>query len=191
MGWSVLNRKKTCIFYVIQNHNQKEIQQLNSITEQLVKRNINSLRNQFNESQTSGVLDVSVRQKDRYESIQNRKAEDFVRKMQQQSKKHEELLIYKRNIQNKMEVRSVQQKKSHEEEAKVQKREMVIKRIQKRKEKQSIETEHKKKVHSEYLKFISSANIKNPLYKEMQEKMEKLQVEQQKIKLKKMKEIMN
>ena len=44
----------------------------------------------MNESQAgSGGLDVSVRQKERFDLIQNRKAEEFVKKMQEEAKKHE------------------------------------------------------------------------------------------------------
>ena len=60
--------------------------------------------------------------------------------------------------------------------------------MERRKQLVNAENEHKKKVQSQYLKFLS--NQKKPLHESMEERYEKMRTEEQKIKYKKMKELM-
>ena len=62
---------------------------LTHITEELVRKNIRSLREEMNQSDVnSQYLDVSVEQKAKSEFDKTRKAEDFVKKIQQEQIKH-------------------------------------------------------------------------------------------------------
>jgi hypothetical protein len=82
----------------------------------------------------------------------------------------------------------MQERKNREEEIKQEKHELVLKRIARKQEIDNLEKEHKKKVQSEYLKFLT--NHKKPLHKAMEEQYEKRVVEDQKVKFKRMKKLM-
>ena len=102
--------------------------------------------------------------------------------------KHKEFVMKKKEEEHELQVKSMQERMNREEEIKKEKAELIRIRFERRKEMVNAENQHKKKIQSEYLRFLSSQ--KRPLHESMEERYEKMKMEDQKIKYNKMKELM-
>lgn len=80
----------------------------------MVRKNIDSFREEVDEELALSTLDQSVHPKS--EHHKTKKAEDFVRKMQEEQQRHRERLAQRQEEQRQMEVRSMQEREMRQQQ---------------------------------------------------------------------------